>query len=276
MSSGELTAGPSRRRDSVASNHEDEEHNSSDEETLSEPGDLVDGMDPTGFSGLSDQTVKPITREALEEFQRIQDRAGVLYISRIPPGMRPAKVRHLMSMHGEVGRVYLQQEDAKRAYLRKKYTATKKAHFTEGWVEFKDKKVARTVADMLNAQPIGGKKGTRWRDDVWTMKYLPRFKWNMLTEQVAHEAAIHAAKLRVELSQSRLEQQDYLKNVELARVLEKRVVKKHEKGEEMELKPLKERPSKKRPSDNTEDSLQLRKKKKSSEEQLDGILSSIF
>jgi ESF2/ABP1 family protein len=37
---------------------------------------------------------------------------------------------------------------------------------------------------MLNAQPIGGKKGTRWRDDVWTMKYLPKFKWNMLTEQV--------------------------------------------------------------------------------------------
>jgi len=74
--------------------------------------------------------------------------------------------------------------DAKSAYLRRKYTTTKKAHFIEGWVEFKDKKVARNVAEMLNAQPIGGKKGTRWRDDVWTMKYLPRFKWNMLTEQV--------------------------------------------------------------------------------------------
>lgn len=74
--------------------------------------------------------------------------------------------------------------DAKRAYLRRKYTATKKAHYTEGWVEFKDKRVGRSVAEMLNAQPIGGKKGTRWRDDVWTMKYLPKFKWNMLTEQI--------------------------------------------------------------------------------------------
>ena len=74
--------------------------------------------------------------------------------------------------------------DAKRAYLRRKYTATKKAHYTEGWVEFKDKRVARSIADMLNAQPIGGKKGSRWRDDVWTMKYLPKFKWNMLTEQI--------------------------------------------------------------------------------------------
>jgi ESF2/ABP1 family protein len=68
--------------------------------------------------------------------------------------------------------------------LRKKFTSTKKAHYTEGWVEFKDKKVARSVAEMLNAQPIGGKKGTRWRDDIWTIKYLPKFKWNMLTEQV--------------------------------------------------------------------------------------------
>ncbi len=74
--------------------------------------------------------------------------------------------------------------DAKRAFLRRKYTSTKKVHYTEGWVEFKDKRIARSVADMLNAQPIGGKKGTRWRDDVWTMKYLPKFKWNMLTEQI--------------------------------------------------------------------------------------------
>jgi ESF2/ABP1 family protein len=154
--------------------------------------------------------------------------------------------------------------DAKRAYLRRKYTSTKKAHFTEGWVEFKDKKVARSVAAMLNAQPIGGKKGTRWRDDVWTMKYLPKFKWNMLTEQVgedtglyllelimnqhnltpAHEAAVHAARLRVELSQSRSEQRDYLKNVELARVLDKRAKRKRETtGEDMVMKqrPKKER-----------------------------------
>ena len=56
--------------------------------------------------------------------------------------------------------------------------------FEEGWVEFLDKRVARSVAEMLNANSIGGKKGSRWRDDVWTMKYLPRFRWDMLSEQV--------------------------------------------------------------------------------------------
>ncbi|KAG9083296.1 RNA-binding ATPase activator esf2 [Ceratobasidium sp. UAMH 11750] len=178
------------------------------------------------------KTVKPLPATALAEFERAQRQAGIIYISRIPPGMRPAKVKHLMSGYGKVGRVYLQQEDPKRAYLRRKHTTTKKVHYTEGWVEFESKHVARSVAEMLNAQPIGGKKGTRWRDDIWTMKYLPKFKWNMLTEQVAQEAAAHTARLRVELSQSRAEQRDYLRNVELARVLDKRAKRKQNPGSE--------------------------------------------
>ncbi|OAX39134.1 hypothetical protein K503DRAFT_690271 [Rhizopogon vinicolor AM-OR11-026] len=226
-------------------------------------------MDLEGYAGP--KVVQPLTPEALAKFNAAQARTGVIYISRIPPGMRPAKVRHLMSAHGEVGRVYLQQEDPKRAFLRRKHTSTKKPHFTEGWVEFKDKKVARSVAEMLNAQPIGGKKGTRWRDDVWTMKYLPKFKWNMLTEQIAHEAAIHTAKLRVELAQSKSEQRDYLKNVELARVLDKRNAKRKEKG----LGPLEPSKPLKRPSESKEE--EPRKRKKPAEDtQLDSVLGSIF
>ncbi|KAH7930062.1 hypothetical protein BV22DRAFT_1001393 [Leucogyrophana mollusca] len=232
-------------------------------------------MDPEGFSGPS---VKPFTPEALVAFNTAQARTGVIYISRIPPGMRPTKVRHLMSAYGEVGRVYLQQEDAKRAYLRRKYTSTKKPHFTEGWVEFKDKKVARSVAEMLNAQPIGGKKGTRWRDDVWTMKYLPKFKWNMLTEQIAHEAAVHTAKLRVELAQSKTEQRDYLKNVELARVLDKRAERRKQKGEDPPEAPKREFVNFKRKD--TDAAEPARKKAKRSElvdeRQLNSVLGSIF
>ncbi|GJJ07680.1 hypothetical protein Clacol_001885 [Clathrus columnatus] len=229
---------------SVKGGHLPEENpDSSEDEYLS--GSDNDDLDDGNDSGEeNDQIVKPLTKEDLEEFNAAQERTGVVYISRIPPGMRPAKVRHLMSAYGEVGRVFLQQEvglldesqDPKRAYLRKKYTSTKKAHYTEGWVEFKDKKVARSVANMLNAQPIGGKKGTRWRDDVWTMKYLPRFKWYMLTEQIAHEAAIHKARLRIELSQSRTEQHEYLKNVELARVLDKRAERKRKAPDDSEEK----------------------------------------
>jgi len=69
---------------------------------------LGDGMDADGFSGP--KIVKPLTPEALAAFRAAQENAGVIYISRIPPGMQPTKVRHLMNQYGEVGRVYLQKE----------------------------------------------------------------------------------------------------------------------------------------------------------------------
>ena len=83
---------------------------------------------------------------------------------------------------------------------------------------------------------------------------------------IAYEAAVYAAKLRVELSQSKAEQQEYLKNVELARVLDKRVAKKREKGEEFELK------TRKRPSDVEE----AGRTKKKANMDVDDILSSVF
>ena len=85
--------------------------------------------------------------------------------------------------------------------------------------------------------------------------------------------SVHAAKLRVELSQSKAEQQEYLKNVELARVLDKRVAKKREKGEEFELKTRNDFESKtrKRPNDGEEDGGRMKKKVN-----VDDILSSVF
>jgi ESF2/ABP1 family protein len=77
----------------------------------------------------------------------------------------------------------------------------------------------------------------------------------------------------VELSQSRSEQQEYLKNVELARVLDKRAEKKREKGEEFQLKPIKERPNKRVVEDNKSS---VRKKSKLENGQLDTVLGSIF
>ncbi len=69
---------------------------------------LGNGMDADGFAGP--KIVKPLTPEALVAFRAAQEKAGVIYISRIPPGMQPTKVRHLMNQFGEVGRVYLQKE----------------------------------------------------------------------------------------------------------------------------------------------------------------------
>jgi ESF2/ABP1 family protein len=93
---------------------------------------------------------------------------------------------------------------------------------------------------------------------------------------------VHAAKLRVELSQSKTEQQQYLKNVELARVLDKRAAKKREKGEEFELKPNNQL-GKKRSHEGNEGEQRKKKQKEShaetkgrSQVPLDSVLKSIF
>ncbi|CAO1626716.1 unnamed protein product [Jaminaea pallidilutea] len=174
----------------------------------------------------------PLSQKELASFESKQRKRGIIYIGRIPPGMTPPKVRHLLSGFGEVERIYLQdgrkkaREAEEGSAGKNKKSSRRNTQFTEGWIEFASKSTAKVVAATLNAAPIGfssggrhaNKNAKRWKDDVWTMKYLPGFKWHMLSEQMAHERAAHAARLRTELSQSKMEQQDYLKKVERARI----------------------------------------------------------
>jgi ESF2/ABP1 family protein len=57
-------------------------------------------------------------------------------------------------------------------------------NFTEGWVEFEDKAVAKQVAAMLNGNPMGGKRRSAYHYDLWCIKYLNKFKWDHLTEEI--------------------------------------------------------------------------------------------
>lgn len=77
--------------------------------------------------------------------------------------------------------------------------------------------------------------------------------------------------MRVEISQSKAEQRDYLKNVELARVLEKRAEKKREKGETLEL-----RPNKRRAPADAPDTFKKRSRIEENDGKLETVLSSIF
>lgn len=78
-------------------------------------------------------------------------------------------------------------------------------HFTEGWVEFESKRAAKWVAANLNTQPISAKKGSRFCDMLWNLKYLPRFKWVHLSERLTYEKEVARQKLQAEISQARKE-----------------------------------------------------------------------
>ncbi len=40
------------------------------------------------------------------------------------------------------------------------------------------------VAAMLNGQPMGGKRRSAYHFDLWCLKYLPKFQWEALTEDI--------------------------------------------------------------------------------------------
>ena len=100
---------------------------------------------------------------------------------------------------------------------------------------------------------------------------------------------MHQAQLRVELSQSRKEQREYLKNVELARVLDKRAERKRKtQGSEegaAEDAQAESRPPKVQKRDETSTKPAVKEKRRkpkpvepraNAEAQLDSVLGSIF
>ena len=193
-----------------------------------EDGDQDSDLDMTEPARL----VKPLSSEKLLKFQAKLEASGVVYLSRIPPFMKPTKLRSLLAKYGKLGRIYLAPEDPKVTARRKKYKHNKRQNYVEGWVEFLDKKVARSTAQLLNSSNIGGKKRSYYYDDIWNMKYLPRFKWNHLTEQIAYELKVREHKLKTELSQAKRENKMYVKNVEKAKMIEGMQEKKRAKASE--------------------------------------------
>ncbi|KVI09431.1 pre-rRNA-processing protein ESF2 [Cynara cardunculus var. scolymus] len=147
------------------------------------------------------------------------DKRGVCYLSRIPPRMDPLKLRQILSQYGELERIYLTPEDPAAHVHRKKAGGFRGQGFTEGWVEFTNKNVAKRVASMLNGEQVGGKKKSSFYYDLWNIKYLSKFKWDHLTEEIAYKNATREQKLALELSAAKKERDFYLSKVDQSRAL---------------------------------------------------------
>jgi len=105
--------------------------------------------------------------------------------------------------------------------------------FTEGWVEFSSKRVAREVASTLNNTQVGGKRRSPWYSDLWNIKYLPRFTWGLLNERLAYERAVHKSRLRTEVAIVKKETEHFARSVKQAK-REKKLKSKNEKDRIMQ------------------------------------------
>jgi ESF2/ABP1 family protein len=88
--------------------------------------------------------------------QTKKDKSGVVYLSRVPPFMKPMVLRSLLAPYGAVGKIFLTPEPATSRTKRLRGGGTRRKLYLDGWVEFLRKKDARFVAENLNAQIMSG------------------------------------------------------------------------------------------------------------------------
>ena len=211
---------------------ETEDLEEADEETFS---DLDDADDADAAADDDDDDARlrrqKAKREVLaERAKRKQAKRGVVYLGAIPPRMKPQKLRQLLSPFGKLDRVYLTPEDPGTRLRRKKFGGNTGKNFTEGWVEFLDKKKARRCAEMLNGTQIGGKRRSAHYSDLWMLKYLPKFKWDNLLEEIEYQKAIREQKMQLELAVAKKERDFYLAKVEQSKQIEAMVRRREAEG----------------------------------------------
>ncbi|TVY34427.1 Pre-rRNA-processing protein [Lachnellula subtilissima] len=288
---------PKRRKvdsDTDSSGEEDEKEqldvqDSGDSEDLEDSKDTADIMLPSiptskrnDLPGVS----KPLlTKKNLVASEAAIKRSGLLYISRVPPFMKPTKLRSLLEPYGAINRIFLTPEDPASHTRRVRNGGNKKRSFTDGWVEFVRKSHAKRACELLNGQIIGGKKGTYYHDDVWNLRYLNKYKWNHLNEQIAAENAARASRMRAEISKTTKENKEFVQNVERAKMLEgmeaKKAAKRRDDAEATstteERAPIKQtKKGGERPRNFKQTQVAVKKRPENQSDQVKRVLSSIF
>ena len=191
----------------------------------------------------------------IDEFNNKIKKTGIIYLSRIPIGMTIPDLRKLLEKY-EIKRCYLVPFKEKKINdFGKKVQAYK-----EGWVEFEDKILAKLCEYQLNGHPIGGKKSCPYKDDLWTIKYLHKFKWQHLTEKLNFNKNLREKRIKNEIRQGRRENEFMLKIFEKSKILNRKRekekeenkiddddVKKDELSEENDIEKIRKRFKQKKP-----------------------------
>ncbi|KAI5073288.1 hypothetical protein GOP47_0011301 [Adiantum capillus-veneris] len=194
------------------------ELDSHDEDDDAEEEEEDEGENDRAQDKVSEKSKQKRRKRLLQEIAKAKNR-GVCYLSRIPPHLKPLKLRHLLSQFGEVLRIYLAPEDAATRLRRKMAGKNSGKNFTEGWVEFSNKKDAKRIAKMLNGEPMGGKKRSAYYYDLWNIKYLRKFKWDNLTEEIAYRNAVREQKQAADISAAKRERDFYLAKVDQSKAI---------------------------------------------------------
>ena len=197
------------------SGEEEEDEDDAEDEVEDEDAD-DDGGDYDEGEDEEEEDVSKGTqlRQEAKTYSENLEKRGVIYMSRVPPFMKPNKARTLFEQFGIVTRIYLAEEDSQLRKRRKSNGGNGSKQFTEGWIEFSDKKVAKSVAESLNNSTMGGMKSHFYHDDIWNLKYLKNFKWDYLTEKFAYERRVRENKLKASMMQAKRSNAEFVELVD--------------------------------------------------------------
>lgn len=211
----------SQPKQTKTSDDEDEDENDEDRDTDTDPN-----PNPKPKQKPLDKT-KLAKKSAIANAKK--NKTGVIYFSSLPPYLKPAALKTLLTQRGfsPITRVFLTPATPSQSSQRR---SNKRKTYADGWVEFASKRTAKICAETLNATIVGGKKGGWYHDDVWNMKYLKGFKWNDLMEQVQRERSEREAKRRIEDARAKKEEKVFVEGVEKGRIVEGIRKKNEERG----------------------------------------------
>lgn len=194
------------------------DHISKEEKTLNENTQEGDenGKEEIDFDMFGEHYIfeddedKPIDKDNLEDYNEKVRKTGVVYISYIPEGMTVGFLRTKLAKYG-VTRIYLIPNNNAKG---------KKRSYKEGWIEFSNKLMAKLCEYELNGQMIGGKKRkNQFREELWTLKYLNKFKWHHLMEKLNFNRKVREQRMKAEISQIRRENNFLVDKFEKSRMV---------------------------------------------------------
>jgi hypothetical protein len=89
-----------------------------DNEIAINNNEAEEGTNAEGGPSTTTTAVKPKTKSKTSSKKRKPTLIpGIVYISRLPPGMTPQKVKYLMAQWGDIGKIYAQKRDGECLFL---------------------------------------------------------------------------------------------------------------------------------------------------------------
>ncbi|KAJ5121513.1 Nucleotide-binding alpha-beta plait [Penicillium bovifimosum] len=209
---------------------EDQDQDHKDESDNEDGGALLEvSEEPSKSTEKSAKSLKAKGKLAKLAKPPKKDKSGVIYFSSLPPYLKPFALKGLLEKRGFDGITKVFLAPLLPSAAGHKQRSNKRKLYTEGWVEFKNRKTAKICAETLNATIVGGPKSSWYHDDVWNIKYLRRYTWSDLMEQIQRERAEREARMRIETSRAQKEAKVFIEGVENGRVADGMAKKNEEK-----------------------------------------------